>query len=101
MSRLIVISNRVSAGGGAQGGLAVALSAALREMGGIWFGWSGEVTDAFTGHINFQKVDGVIHVRARRFVPIGLREARHEEGLRETTYDEASPRALPKGHDFR
>ena len=27
MSRLIVISNRVSAGGGAQGGLAVALSA--------------------------------------------------------------------------
>ena len=54
-----MISNRVSAGGGAQGGLAVALSAALREMGGIWFGWSGEVTDAFTGHINFQKVDGV------------------------------------------
>ncbi len=59
MSRLIVISNRVSAGGGAQGGLAVALSAALREMGGIWFGWSGEVTDAFNGQINFQRVDGV------------------------------------------
>ncbi len=59
MSRLIVISNRVSAGGGAQGGLAVALSAALREMGGIWFGWSGEITDEFTGHINFQRADGV------------------------------------------
>jgi trehalose 6-phosphate synthase len=59
MSRLIVISNRVSAGGGAQGGLAVALSAALREMGGIWFGWSGQVTDAFTGQINFQRIDGV------------------------------------------
>lgn len=59
MSRLIVISNRVSAGGGAQGGLAVALTAALREMGGIWFGWSGEVTDTFTGHIQLQKVDGV------------------------------------------
>ena len=59
MSRLIVISNRVSAGGGAQGGLAVALAAALREMGGIWFGWSGEVTDEFTGHINFQRRDGV------------------------------------------
>ena len=59
MSRLIVISNRVSAGGGAQGGLAVALTAALREMGGIWFGWSGEVTEAFTGHINFQRRDGV------------------------------------------
>ena len=59
MSRLIVISNRVSVGGGAQGGLAVALSAALRERGGIWFGWSGEETDVFTGHINFQRVDGI------------------------------------------
>ena len=59
MSRLIVISNRVSAGGGAQGGLAVALSAALREHGGIWFGWSGNETDEFTGHINFQRENGV------------------------------------------
>ena len=59
MSRLIVISNRVSAGGGAQGGLAVALSAALRKNGGIWFGWSGEQTEQFSGHINFQREDGV------------------------------------------
>lgn len=59
MSRLIVISNRVSAGGGAQGGLAVALSAALREHGGIWFGWSGNETSEFTGHINLQRIDGV------------------------------------------
>ncbi len=59
MSRLIVISNRVSAGGGAQGGLAVALTAALRERGGIWFGWSGERTEEFTGHINFQRREGV------------------------------------------
>lgn len=59
MSRLIVISNRVSAGGGAQGGLAVALSAALRANGGIWFGWSGERTEQFTGHINLQRLDGV------------------------------------------
>jgi trehalose 6-phosphate synthase len=59
MSRLIVISNRVSAGGGAQGGLAVALTAALRERGGIWFGWSGKITDRFSGHINFQREDGV------------------------------------------
>ncbi len=33
-----------------------------------------------------QKVDGVIHVRARRFVPIGLRDLED---------------ALPPGHDFR
>jgi trehalose 6-phosphate synthase len=63
MSRLIVISNRVSAvtegEPGAQGGLSVALTAALREMGGIWFGWSGELTDEFTGQITFARTDGV------------------------------------------
>jgi len=63
MSRLIVISNRVSAptsgSDGAQGGLAVALTSALRESGGIWFGWSGEQTEQFTGHINFTRHDGV------------------------------------------
>ena len=47
MSRLVVISNRVAAArargvAGAQGGLAGALNAALRESGGLWFGWSGE-----------------------------------------------------------
>ncbi|WP_294266083.1 trehalose-6-phosphate synthase [uncultured Sphingomonas sp.] len=63
LSRLIIISNRVSAPtdshSGAQGGLAVALSAALREYKGIWFGWSGETVDQFTGHINFQRSGGV------------------------------------------
>ncbi|PCG13593.1 alpha,alpha-trehalose-phosphate synthase (UDP-forming) [Sphingomonas adhaesiva] len=63
MSRLIVISNRVSAPtgstSGAQGGLAVAMAAALRANGGLWFGWSGEQTDQFTGHINFQRAHGV------------------------------------------
>jgi len=63
MSRLIVISNRVAAatGGdaGAQGGLAVALTSALRESGGLWFGWSGEQTDSFTGQITFHREDGV------------------------------------------
>jgi trehalose 6-phosphate synthase len=59
LSRLIVVSNRVSAGGEAQGGLAVALTAALRENGGIWFGWSGNSTEQFTGHINFQREGGV------------------------------------------
>lgn len=62
MSRLIVVSNRVAAPttshSGAQGGLAVALSSALREAGGIWFGWSGEVTEEFTGQLSFQRGDG-------------------------------------------
>jgi trehalose 6-phosphate synthase len=61
MSRLIVISNRVKRpGSGAdQGGLAVALSAALRASRGIWVGWSGETTDTFTGQIAFNEDDGV------------------------------------------
>ena len=63
MNRLIVISNRVTAPSGstsgAQGGLAVAMAAALRDRGGLWFGWSGEQTDQFTGHINFQRNEGV------------------------------------------
>lgn len=63
MSRLIVISNRVAAAtgsaAGSQGGLAVALTAALREYRGLWFGWSGEVTDEFTGQISFHREDGV------------------------------------------
>ncbi|AHE56227.1 alpha,alpha-trehalose-phosphate synthase (UDP-forming) [Sphingomonas sanxanigenens] len=62
MSRLIVISNRVAAPttshSGAQGGLAVALSSALQEAGGIWFGWSGEVTEEFTGQLSFQRGEG-------------------------------------------
>ncbi|HEX8534120.1 MAG TPA: trehalose-6-phosphate synthase, partial [Allosphingosinicella sp.] len=64
MSRLIVISNRVSAPRaddpkGAQGGLSVALAAALREYRGLWFGWSGNKTEEFTGHIDFQRHQGV------------------------------------------
>ena len=63
MSRLIVISNRVSAitgePSGAHGGLAVALTSALRESGGIWFGWSGKQTDRFTGQIEFSRENGV------------------------------------------
>lgn len=64
MSRLIVVSNRVSVpqamgAAGAQGGLAVALGAALRENRGIWFGWSGKETDSFTGHLDMQRNFGV------------------------------------------
>lgn len=49
MSRLVVVSNRVAPideGKPAAGGLAVAVSAALDESGGIWFGWNGEVVAA-------------------------------------------------------
>lgn len=65
MPRLVVISNRVAvpkARGvtGAQGGLAGALNSALKSNGGIWFGWSGQETDSFTGSINYvRSADGV------------------------------------------
>lgn len=63
MSRLIVVSNRVSVAkgrgaAGAQGGLAVAMSAALHKRGGIWFGWSGNEVEQFTGQLTMERVDG-------------------------------------------
>ncbi len=48
MSRLVVVSNRVAPvdeSKPAAGGLAVAVLAALKRSGGIWFGWSGEVSE--------------------------------------------------------
>jgi trehalose 6-phosphate synthase len=47
--RLVVVSNRVAPGEHAtsnSGGLAVGIRAALRQSaGGMWFGWSGEISD--------------------------------------------------------
>ena len=45
MSRLVVVSNRVAdmSNPAQAGGLAVGLSDALSDRGGLWFGWDGEV----------------------------------------------------------
>lgn len=63
MSRLIVVSNRVSPpapeGASSQGGLAMAIAAALREYSGVWFGWSGNSTPAYNGQLSMQRVNGV------------------------------------------
>jgi trehalose 6-phosphate synthase len=63
MSRLIVVSNRVSAprdpAAGSMGGLAMALSAALRKYDGLWFGWSGETVEQFTGELQMEDRAGV------------------------------------------
>jgi trehalose 6-phosphate synthase len=52
VSRLVVVSNRVTPISGNKaataGGLAVGVLAALRESGGIWFGWSGETIESGT-----------------------------------------------------
>ena len=59
MSRLIVASNRVALPGKASaGGLAVALKDALEQRGGLWCGWSGEVSDyPSIHHASNDKVD--------------------------------------------
>lgn len=47
MPRLVVVSNRVAPiteGQPTSGGLAAGVMDALKERGGIWFGWSGEIT---------------------------------------------------------
>jgi trehalose 6-phosphate synthase len=46
--RLVVVSNRVPVpkdGSTKAGGLAVALEGALKQNGGLWFGWSGKAVD--------------------------------------------------------
>jgi trehalose 6-phosphate synthase len=51
MSRLIVVSNRVAPtqeGRPAAGGLAIGVLDALKETGGVWFGWSGEIVGEAT-----------------------------------------------------
>ncbi|MEP6966670.1 MAG: trehalose-6-phosphate synthase [Pseudomonadota bacterium] len=77
MSRLIVVSNRVNAsekpGEAPAGGLAVALSAALREYSGFWFGWSGETIETFTGEVHTRRVDDVT------VVTVDLEEADYQE----------------------
>lgn len=66
MSRLVVVSNRVALPDdeASAGGLATALHSALADQGGLWFGWSGEVTaetgDVHVcrdGHVSYRTVD--------------------------------------------
>ena len=51
--RLVIVSNRVAIPKNKNevaGGLAVGVLAALREHGGVWFGWSGELTEGSAGN---------------------------------------------------
>jgi trehalose 6-phosphate synthase len=67
--RLVVVSNRVPVpakdGSSSAGGLTVALEGALKQQGGLWFGWSGKTVDRASatanqiqsGNITFAVVD--------------------------------------------
>lgn len=58
-ARLIVVSNRVMQPGTTQaGGLAQALLSVLRQRGGSWMGWSGNISDSTTAQVQQQ---GAIH----------------------------------------
>jgi trehalose 6-phosphate synthase len=48
VSRLVAVSNRINLPrrGGAPGGLAVGLLAAMNARGGLWFGWDGETAES-------------------------------------------------------
>ncbi|CCQ73508.1 alpha,alpha-trehalose-phosphate synthase (UDP-forming) [Magnetospira sp. QH-2] len=64
MSRLVIVSNRVADPGDKKaqaGGLAVALQSALREHGGIWFGWSGKITQQSAPNVKTQEVGNVTY----------------------------------------
>ncbi len=65
MRRLIVVSNRVAPVGqgraGAEGGLAVAVLAALKQQGGIWFGWSGKTSEQVNPEPNIFDVGKVTY----------------------------------------
>lgn len=73
MSRLVIVSNRVALPQEARaGGLAVALSAALREHGGLWFGWSGKRVREASGALHEVR-DGDL-----RFVTMDLSNEDHD-----------------------
>jgi len=63
VSRLVVVSNRVAAPGvAAPGGLAVGLLAALKERGGLWFGWSGKSVKDPSGALHEQTEGDIRYV---------------------------------------
>ncbi len=73
MSRLVCVSNRIAVPrrNVAPGGLAIGVLAALRQTGGIWFGWGGETGDGSPAAPEIHVRDGVtyatIELRKRDF----------------------------------
>jgi len=63
MSRLVAVSNRVAdpRDKAAAGGLAVGVLRALEKVGGVWFGWDGELTTGDPGEPKVQRRRGVTY----------------------------------------
>ena len=66
MSRLVVVSNRVADLRAATqtGGLAVGLADAVKERGGVWFGWNGEEDGVTGGDLHVERIGKVERVAA-------------------------------------
>jgi trehalose 6-phosphate synthase len=74
VGRLVLVSNRVPVPGQepAAGGLATAMLSALRESGGLWFGWSGETVAGVAGNAKVREQDGIT------YATVDLNEADHQ-----------------------
>jgi trehalose 6-phosphate synthase len=73
LNRLVVISNRVGSPDAINaGGLATAMLNTLRENGGLWLGWSGDITLAESGSVRF-KQDGEV-----QFATFDLTQNEHD-----------------------
>ncbi len=59
--RIVVVSNRVAVTTDAAraGGLAVALAELLKKTGGVWFGWSGKVSEQPNAHPRIESRGGL------------------------------------------
>ena len=68
MSRLVVVSNRIMIPGNSTtpGGLAIGVLSALKQAGGIWFGWSGNTREGPAVEPEVREKEGI------RFMTIDL-----------------------------
>jgi trehalose 6-phosphate synthase len=63
VSRLVVVSNRVAPiteGEPTAGGLAAGVLDALKQKGGLWFGWSGEIAEGEASPAHVERTVGAI-----------------------------------------
>ncbi|RMD61029.1 MAG: alpha,alpha-trehalose-phosphate synthase (UDP-forming) [Alphaproteobacteria bacterium] len=65
MTRLVIVSNRVApikrSKAGNEGGLAVAVAAAIQGRGGLWFGWSGKVYEHEPGPVDIFEIGNLTY----------------------------------------
>lgn len=65
-SRLVVVSNRVAnlRSSSQTGGLAVALADAVKQRGGVWFGWNGDNDGVTGGDVAVERIGRVLRIAA-------------------------------------